>query len=78
MNTFVYSQEQSIIERDNNIISNTTTIQNTDDNQVYVTNETVRKVWVVEITYKNDLFTDKDSYFVDCTTGEIIGGDSVK
>ncbi len=78
MNAFVYSQEQSIIERDNNIISNTITIQNTDDNQVYVTNETVRKVWVVEIVYKSDLFADKNSYFVDCTTGEIIGGDSVK
>lgn len=78
MNAFVYSQEQSIIERDNNIVYNTTINQTIDSNQVYVTDETVRKVWVVEITYKSDLFADKNSYFIDCTTGEIIGGDSVK
>ena len=44
----------------------------------YRTEDIVRKVWVVEITYENELFVDKDIYFVDCTTGEIIGGDSVK
>lgn len=79
MNTFVYSQEQSIIEKEENVVdTNTTVTKDTSNNQVYVTDDIVRKVWVVEITYENDLFTDKDSYFVDCTTGEIIGGDSVK
>ena len=32
------------------------------------------------IEYKENeyAFTEKDMYFVDCTTGEIIGGDSMK
>lgn len=73
MNSYVYSREQY----NNNNLNNITDSLNTDDFTVYKTEDIVRKVWVVEITYENDIFTDKDMYFVDCTTGEIIGGDSI-
>ena len=38
----------------------------------------VRKVWNVKIEYKNDMYEDIDEYYIDCTTGKIIGGDTVK
>ena len=85
MNAYVYSQEQTAIPKPDgnvttNISENTTTISTTDDIAVYDTEDIVRKVWVVEIEYKENeyAFTEKDMYFVDCTTGEIIGGDSMK
>ena len=85
MNAYVYSQEQTAIPKpDENtttdINENTTTISTTDDIAVYDAEDIVRKVWVVEIEYKENeyAFTEKDMYFVDCTTGEIIGGDSIK
>ncbi len=51
----------------------------------YVVEERVRNAWVVEITYKDNYDGDivkrytegKYNYFVDCTTGEIIGGASM-
>lgn len=67
MNSYVYSREQY-----NNETSNI------NDNTFYKTDDIIRKVWVVDITYENNMFTDKDIYFVDCTTGEIIGGDSIR
>lgn len=85
MNAYVYSQEQTAIPRPNensatNTIENTTTTSTTDDIAVYDTEDIVRKVWVIEIEYKENeySFVEKDMYFVDCTTGEIIGGDSTK
>lgn len=76
MNAYVYSREQSE-EQNNNleVINETTEIT---DFTSYRSEEIVRKVWVIKISYANDLFTDMDMYFVDCTTGEIIGGDSTK
>ena len=76
MNTFVYSQE--MYEERNNVSTNTTTISSTEDNYSYRTDNLVRKVWRIEIKYKNDLFSDVEAYFIDCTTGEIIGGDAIK
>ena len=80
MNAFIYSREiyeESINEiRENETVD--TTIQSTDDIYGYRTDNLVRKVWRVEIEYINDLYKEKDAYFVDCTTGEIIGGDSIR
>ena len=42
-----------------------------EDAVFYKTEKRVRKVWCVVIQYNND---DSYTYFVDCTTGEIIGG----
>lgn len=42
----------------------------------YETEERVRKVWCVAIEYEESNDTKKYTYFVDCTTGEIIGGDN--
>ena len=67
MNSYVIPREQ---------YSNETS--NISDNTFYKTDDIIRKVWVVDITYENNMFTDKDIYFVDCTTGEIIGGDSIR
>ena len=85
MNAYVYSQEQTAIPRPDentvsNINNNTTTVSTTDDITVYDTEDIVRKVWVIEIEYKENeyAFAERDMYFVDCTTGEIIGGDSMK
>lgn len=36
-------------------------------------NKTTRKVWEVAITYKNNMYTDRTTYFIDATTGEIVG-----
>lgn len=80
MNAFIYSREiyeESINEiKENETVD--TTIQSTDDIYGYRTDNLVRKVWRVEIEYINDLYKEKDAYFVDCTTGEIIGGDSIR
>ena len=86
MNAYVYSQEQTAIPKpdensaSNNVSNNTTTISTTDDVTIYEAEDIVRKVWAVEIEYKENeyAFTEKDMYFVDTTTGEVIGGDSVK
>ena len=41
----------------------------------YVTEDRVRRVWIVNIKYEEEENKiDSYSYFVDCTTGEIIGG----
>ena len=77
INAYIYTQEElSNINNEANT-NNETKIQNTDNTYGYKTEELVRKVWRVEIEYYSD-FTKKDSYFVDCTTGEILGGDAIK
>lgn len=84
MNTFVYSQEvyaentNSTSSNKSNNNSNITTIQSIDNTYGYRTENLVRKVWRVEIEYNNKLFKDLEAYFVDCTTGEILGGDAIK
>ena len=47
-----------------------------DDAVGYKTEERVRKVWVVVIKYDvaESTRVKEFSYFIDCTTGEIIGG----
>lgn len=46
-----------------------------DDAKFYKTDERVRKVWCVVVQYDlNNFVSSEFTYFVDCTTGEIIGG----
>lgn len=42
----------------------------------YQTEERVRKVWCVVVEYEEEEKQQKYTYFVDCTTGEIIGGNN--
>lgn len=56
----------------------------TDDKNYYYTKDKVRNAWVVVIIYEDNFnnvvkrYTEgKYSYFIDCTTGEIIGGHSM-
>ena len=78
LNTMVYHEEMNEKEQEEKIKENTTTNQNTNELYDYRLEELVRKVWRVEIEYKNDVFTERDSYFVDCETGKILVGDSIK
>lgn len=53
-----------------------------EERNYYVVNERIRNAWVVEITYEDNYngdivrrYTESIyNYFIDCTTGEIIGG----
>lgn len=57
----------------------------TQDRNYYLVEEKIRNAWVIVITYEDTFGDDISkrytegmySYFVDCTTGEIIGGDSM-
>ena len=55
-----------------------------EDRNYYNVEDKIRNAWVVVITYEDNFdsvterYTEgKYSYFVDCTTGEIIGGSSM-
>ena len=55
-----------------------------EERNYYNVEDRIRNAWVVVITYEDNFdsvterYTEgKYSYFVDCTTGEIIGGDSM-
>ena len=77
MNPYIYSMEQKV----ENIIEmqdNTTKDFSTDETISYRTEQLVRKVWLVHLKYKSELFADEMKIFVDATTGETIGGDSIK
>lgn len=47
-------------------------------NKAYKMDRVVRKVWSVECVIKKNNIEQKEKYYVDVTTGEIIGGDSLK
>lgn len=80
MNTEIYLRENFKDEYEKGTLNMEQTGKNTyklkDDAVFYKTDERVRKVWCVVIQY--DLNTEYVSaeytYYVDCTTGEIIGG----
>ena len=76
MNPFVYSMEQGIVEQKNAEPDEQTNY--TDEVTAYRTEQLVRKVWSIKILYNEDLFADQLKFYVDATTGEIIGGDAVK
>lgn len=46
--------------------------------QAYKMDRIVRKVWSIECTIKKNTIEYKEKYYVDATTGEIIGGDATK
>lgn len=74
MNTYIYKLENNI-----NII-------NSADNNIYKIDNVIRNVWIIKLEHKKDnYFLEYDSfenykkyadkyYYVDVTTGEIIGG----
>ncbi|HJJ16158.1 MAG TPA: hypothetical protein OIM60_07145 [Clostridiaceae bacterium] len=47
-------------------------------NKAYKMNKIVRKVWSVECVINKNNIEQQEKYYVDVTTGEIIGGDSIK
>lgn len=47
-------------------------------NQVYRLERVVRKVWSVQCTIKRNNIEQQEKYYIDVTTGEIIGGDIIK
>ena len=79
MNPYIYSMEQGVqTEETAEIPDNYIQDSTTDELTSYRTEQLVRKVWLVHIKYKSELFADEMKIFVDATTGETIGGDSVK
>ena len=75
MNKYIYNLENNIIE--------TNTEENSNDNSsIYSNTVKARKVWIVSIYHKENKMANveeylqsKDkAYFIDATTGEIIGG----
>lgn len=73
MNKFIYELENNAIETN---IEEDSEINST----VYLNTLNSRKVWIIKLEHNreeknNGKLTDKDKlYFIDITTGEIIGG----
>ena len=80
--TEVAKSKAKELRKDDSIKEITTTLEIKEANGFFKTDESVerkvRKVWNVKIEYKNDMYEDIDEYYIDCTTGKIIGGDTVK
>ena len=81
MNGYVYSQENPInnIENETKISDSTKIVKFKDENdyEVYVIEPRTRFAWNVQIKYESE-FEMIANYYVDTTTGEIIGGESTK
>lgn len=81
MNEKIYLRENFKKEFENGTLNMEKTGENTfrlkDDAVFYKTDERVRKVWCVVIQYELDtsFVSAEFTYYVDCTTGEIIGGE---
>ena len=78
MNENVYLRENFKEEYENGTLNMEKTGENTyklkDDAVMYKTEERVRKVWCVVVIYNLDEPYQGYTYYVDSTTGEIIGG----
>lgn len=79
MNENVYLRENFKEEYENHTLNYEVTddgnMKLKDDAKKYKTEERVRKVWCVVVQYDfNEYASSEFTYFVDCTTGEIIGG----
>mgnify|MGYP006920200336 CR=1 FL=1 len=75
MNEAVYLRENFKEEYENHTL-NYDGAKLKEDAKFYKTEERVRKVWCVVVQYDFDEFVSSEfTYFVDCTTGEIIGGE---
>ena len=81
MNDYVYSQEKPIdnTESENKISDFTKIVKFKDENnyEVYVIEPKTRLAWNVQIKYESD-FDIMVAYYVDATTGELIGGTATK
>lgn len=81
MNEYVYSQENPInnTESETKISESTKMVKIKDENdyEVYVVEPRTRFAWNVQIKYESE-FDTMVSYYVDTTTGELIGGSSTK
>lgn len=75
MNADVYLRENFKDEYEKGTLNMEKTGENTyklkEDAVIYKTEKRVRKVWCVVIKYSDNM---SFSYYIDCTTGEIIGG----
>ena len=79
MNPYIYSMEQSTSTKENQTIEDIDTQTTTIEEGIqYRTEQLVRKVWSVTIKYHDEEFADEMKFYVDATTGEIIGGDAIK
>lgn len=78
MNENVYLRETNKEEYETGILNIVKTGDNTKDTVFYETEKRVRKVWCVVVEYENSEKSKNKmsayTYYVDCTTGEIIGG----
>ena len=80
-NAYLRGNSKEVYEKGNINMLMQKTEENTyrlkEDATLYKTEKRVRKVWVVVIKYDvpKDTVISEFSYYVDCTTGEIIGGD---
>ena len=78
MNENVYLRENFKEEYENGTLNMEKTGENTyklkDDAVMYKTEERVRKVWCVAVIYNSDEPYYAYTYYIDSTTGEIIGG----
>ena len=81
MNEYLYSQENPInnTQSETKISESTKVVKIEDENdyEVYVVEPRTRFAWNVQIKYESD-FDTMVSYYVDTTTGELIGGSSTK
>ena len=77
MNTVLHNLTSNSNNTEDENTNKTITV-NTNEQEMYRTPETIiRKVWTVKIDYSDD-FAHIDSFYVDVTTGEIIGGGTAK
>ena len=74
MNGEVYLKENGMVEGDKVItLEDGTTLQY----NIYKASQEIRKVYVVEVSYKNRPDERPRKYYVDTTTGEIVGGENI-
>ena len=74
MNGEVYLKENGMEEGDKMItLEDGTTLQY----NIYKASQEIRKVYVVEVSYKNRPDERPRKYYVDTTTGEIVGGENI-
>ena len=74
MNGEVYLKENGMEDGDKTItLEDGTTLQY----NIYRDSQEIRKVYVVEISYKNRPDERPRKYYVDTTTGEIVGGENI-
>ena len=74
VNPEVYLKENNL---ENGVETTTLKDGTTYSYNTYKMNGRVRKAYVISISYENRPFDIPRTYYVDCTTGEVIGGDDI-